>query len=234
MTATYKIVAHEARGWQTSNRIGSYSLWQLADDPNGKAKHIMGARSLGMLQDKMDAAGITTAQLVNAQRFPLKTADERAAIKQAKLDKERTRQHHCQVCARAIMDNTGLIAKHGYTIPRGWHEQTASCAGAGHVAYEKGRDVLPHVIASIDTFIRSTEERIEKVQKDEARLFERPRHSFSGRKEEPKEIPMSSPTYPLRKEEVLRELKSDISIARRERRHYQKRYDDWKPMEAAQ
>lgn len=53
---------------------------------------------------------------------------------------------HCQICARDIKANTGLIAHHGYQRPQyqGW--QTASCDGAKQLPYEVSRDFIPVVI----------------------------------------------------------------------------------------
>lgn len=52
---------------------------------------------------------------------------------------------HCQICAREIKANTGLIAHHGYQRPgSGW--QTASCDGAKQLPYEVSRDFIPVVI----------------------------------------------------------------------------------------
>lgn len=52
----------------------------------------------------------------------------------------------CQICARAIKANTGIIAHHGYQRPQyqGW--QTASCDGARQLPYEVSRDFIPVVI----------------------------------------------------------------------------------------
>lgn len=52
----------------------------------------------------------------------------------------------CQICARAIKANTGIIAHHGYQRPQyqGW--QTASCDGARQLPYEVSRGYIPVVI----------------------------------------------------------------------------------------
>lgn len=52
----------------------------------------------------------------------------------------------CQICARDIKANTGIIAHHGYQRPQfmGW--QTASCDGARQLPYEVSRDFIPVVI----------------------------------------------------------------------------------------
>jgi len=54
---------------------------------------------------------------------------------------------HCQVCARPILANTGIIAHHGYERPgSGW--QTASCFGARALPYERAHDRLDAAIVS--------------------------------------------------------------------------------------
>lgn len=60
----------------------------------------------------------------------------------------------CQICARPIKANIGIIAHHGYRRPQrnsGW--QTASCMGARHLPYEESCDVLPRAIKSCEDFI---------------------------------------------------------------------------------
>lgn len=53
----------------------------------------------------------------------------------------------CQICARAIKANTGVIAHHGYQRPgMGW--QTRSCFGAMHKPYEVSRDAIKACIIS--------------------------------------------------------------------------------------
>jgi len=52
---------------------------------------------------------------------------------------------HCQICGRAILANTGVIAHHGYKRPGdGW--QTSSCFGARYRPYEIACDALPDAI----------------------------------------------------------------------------------------
>ena len=51
----------------------------------------------------------------------------------------------CQICGRAILAKTGLIAHHGYQRPDGRGYQTASCPGARELPYEVSRDFIPTV-----------------------------------------------------------------------------------------
>lgn len=69
-------------------------------------------------------------------------ASELAAEKKARS----LRALHCQICARDILADTGLIAHHGYERPGdGW--QTESCPGARELPYENNRDKLGVYIA---------------------------------------------------------------------------------------
>lgn len=74
------------------------------------------------------------------QRRRKLTAEETAA--NARLKAERAAASMtCQVCGRAILANTGLIAHHGYQRPGlGW--QTGSCHGARALPYEADKAVL--------------------------------------------------------------------------------------------
>lgn len=74
-------------------------------------------------------------------------------IKMHSLTKEADeRKNTCQICARPILANTGLIAHHGYQRPGGgW--QTKSCAGARHLPYEESCDMLPPTIEAIKAYI---------------------------------------------------------------------------------
>lgn len=55
---------------------------------------------------------------------------------------------HCQICARPIKANTGIIAHHGYRRPYAY-VQTASCFGARHRPYEAAHDALDAYIPMI-------------------------------------------------------------------------------------
>lgn len=63
----------------------------------------------------------------------------------------------CQVCGRAIKSAKGVIAHHGYQRPYGWHEQTASCAGARYAPYEVSCDRLKEVIEQVVKFLERQE-----------------------------------------------------------------------------
>lgn len=58
----------------------------------------------------------------------------------------------CQICAREVKANTGLIAHHGYRRPgQGW--QTSSCMGARYRPYEVACDAIQRAIEAIETFL---------------------------------------------------------------------------------
>lgn len=67
---------------------------------------------------------------------------------------KRTKHTHrgeCQICCgkHAVDNRTGLLADHGYKVPEHWHQRTGSCAGAGALPYEKGRDVIPRFVQAL-------------------------------------------------------------------------------------
>lgn len=92
-------------------------------------------------------------------RYRRTTAAERAATKARNLELKAERAGKCatcQICARAILANTGLIAHHGYQRPsHGW--QTASCMGARFRPYEVACDALPPAIEAVKDHIARTE-----------------------------------------------------------------------------
>lgn len=71
----------------------------------------------------------------------------------------------CQICARSIKANTGLIAHHGYERPGGgW--QTKSCMGARYLPYEQSCDRIPVAIESVQNFIADRLETIERFKQN--------------------------------------------------------------------
>lgn len=69
----------------------------------------------------------------------------------------------CQICARAIKANTGIIAHHGYQRPQyqGW--QTASCDGARQLPYEVSRDYIPVVIERYKLHAKNQEDMADEM-----------------------------------------------------------------------
>lgn len=68
----------------------------------------------------------------------------------------------CQICARPIKANTGLIAHHGYKRPgQGW--QTSSCRGARHLPYEESCDLIPVAIEEINEYVERQQERLTEL-----------------------------------------------------------------------
>lgn len=81
-------------------------------------------------------------------------------------------KNHCQICAREIKANTGLIAHHGYQRPgTGW--QTASCDGAKQLPYEVSRDFIPVVIERYKTFAANQEALADEMLRNPAATITR-------------------------------------------------------------
>lgn len=68
----------------------------------------------------------------------------------------------CQICARPIKANTGVIANHGYTRP-GYGWQTASCFGARFKPYEVSRDAIKSCIISYTEAGKNQEARLAEL-----------------------------------------------------------------------
>lgn len=67
----------------------------------------------------------------------------------------------CQICARPIEANTGVIAHHGYKRPgNGW--QTASCFGARRLPYEVSCDAIPEAIESALRYVAEEEKALQR------------------------------------------------------------------------
>lgn len=93
-------------------------------------------------------------------RYSKYAGDRERAAARVPIEKKKA-QHHCQICERAIHDNTGTIALHGYKRPgHGW--QTPSCMGAKHQAYEFACDALPPAIKAITEYIEQQEAALAK------------------------------------------------------------------------
>lgn len=87
----------------------------------------------------------------------------------------------CQICARDIKANTGIIAHHGYLRPgTGW--QTASCDGAKHLPYEVSRDFIPVVIKRYKLHAINQESLADDMLRNPAVIITRiKRHAYSGK-----------------------------------------------------
>jgi hypothetical protein len=86
------------------------------------------------------------------RKSPPRPAAEIAAEKAEKDRQAKT----CQICARRIFAESGVIAHHGYERPgEGW--QTASCPGARRLPFEVEKTVLEdHVAGQKDRLERIT------------------------------------------------------------------------------
>ena len=90
------------------------------------------------------------------EAYRIQAHEIRKAIAAARKAAEPKRDKTCQVCGAAILDNTGVIAHHGYTRPAGWYSQTASCLGARYVAYQHSCDRLKEVAAGLTRWVADT------------------------------------------------------------------------------
>lgn len=82
------------------------------------------------LREKIKAASVVKCE-------PVRTAKQREADEKART---------CQICARPIFAETGVIAHHGYERP-GYGYQTSSCWGARYLPFETDRSILLNYIA---------------------------------------------------------------------------------------
>ena len=145
----------------------------------------------------------------------------------------------CQICARAILANTGTIAHHGYKRPeQGW--QTESCYGAKKLPYQESRDAIPPYIQSLKNYQINQSERIESLQKKETaftvqkeRRVRNPdtsRHASYFINEKYTEVyERNTPEWNKEKSNRIAEAERQIKSAGIEIERVQQRYNDWKP-----
>jgi hypothetical protein len=79
-------------------------------------------------------------------------------------------QMTCQVCARPIFAETGLIAHHGYQRP---YEgvQTASCHGARHMPFECSKDALEQEIELVQASVDKLAAHIAEVEAERRSIY---------------------------------------------------------------
>lgn len=124
-----------------------------------------------MRVDKYLASGMTFAEAAAARR---RDREANAAANAAKRAEHAAaiENSHCQICERAILSNTGVVAHHGYQRPgHGW--QTASCFGARYRPYEVACDALPPAIESLASYIAGRETALRKLKAYPPRGIER-------------------------------------------------------------
>ena len=98
------------------------------------------------------------------QRRRSLSAEEIAANKAAREARERA-SLTCQICARGILANNGVIAHHGYERP-GQYYQTASCMGARELPFEVSRDVLGSLIEQLKVWAKDQDELAASVREE--------------------------------------------------------------------
>lgn len=156
---------------------------------------------------------------------------------------------HCQICARPIKANTGIIAHHGYERPhqQGW--QTASCDGARQLPYEVSRDFIPVVIERYRMHAKNQQDIADNMLRSPAATITRiHRHAFSGEqyKTEDFELPAGFDPYAAvnagarsfsfasYENEFVKQYETHRSNEREIKEaieFLQRRYDEWKPVE---
>lgn len=95
------------------------------------------------------------------QRRRTLSAEEKAANAAARAARE-SASLTCQICGRAILANTGVIAHHGYTRPVPY-TQTSSCMGARELPFEASRDKLGWLIDQLATWIADQEKHVADI-----------------------------------------------------------------------
>lgn len=75
-----------------------------------------------------------------------------------------THKGTCQICGRQhkVNTNTGMLAKHGYTIDFGWFNGT--CTGSDNLPYEKSCDMTKKSISLTNDYINTLKNKIESIK----------------------------------------------------------------------
>lgn len=147
----------------------------------------------------------------------------------------------CQICAREIKANTGVIGHHGYQRPFGWHQQTASCEGARHLPYEVSRDHIPVVIERYkvyaknqtdmaDEMLRSPADKITRYARssyDSDTTFEKPDDFDPYAIVNGEKYAMYN-TYESEFRRNYRDHRKNAQDINNEIQRLQQRYDDWR------
>ncbi len=171
---------------------------------------------------------------------------EIAREKEEKAKASRT----CQICARAIFAESGLIAHHGYKRP-GDGQQTASCYGARQLPFERSRAVLGRLIQTVIIPQRDKARAEAEAIQNETRApyFEVPGAWFTQRIEVTREsfswcyaVKLARSKYRppavLLTFEALRDncaalLEREAETLENERKQQQARFDAWTQIEGA-
>lgn len=147
----------------------------------------------------------------------------------------------CQICARDIKANTGVIAHHGYQRPFGWRQQTASCFGARHLPYEKSCDAILPYLERLADWLTTQQNRLQEMMTNppetltESRLYGSYRDPAVFTKPEgfdpEKNLAWGAHrayTYESEHASVTRQTKRNIKEIEGEIDFMQKRLADWK------
>lgn len=224
--------------------------WSVPDCHAWKAKHAAMFARFPAAVEKGNACAALRASIKAAP-----TVEKKPSARQAALAVERSRAKTCQICERAILAETGLIAHHGYERPGdGW--QTASCFGARALPFEVSRDRLGEYV---DALARERDRLREKLAavSDETRpsvLHWRERSPVPGREQVSKNTEVTRATFDAKlaefpaavahykwhraplsfdvvKSENVASIGRKYEHFREEHTRQKRRYDGWKPVE---
>ena len=180
------------------------------------------------------------------QRRRTLSAEEKAANAAARAARE-SASLTCQICGRAILANTGVIAHHGYERPSQFY-QTKSCIGARELPFEASRDELGKYIVALTNGVDAQDRIIASIIAEERpvtrtytahehRYMQRPptsrveftRETFAAVKAATPEAFRHSGvhTFDQFKESDVRFHQSHRDMLFDERKICQKRFDAW-------
>lgn len=143
-----------------------------------------------------------------------------------------TRRKTCQICARPILANTGVIAHHGYKVL--WNEFHGSCQGAMELSFEKSRSVLESHIAGVRSTILTKESYVQELNRtndplQETRKVKLYLDESVNRYTEYKKFDYTpgTPEYVSYKRQLISKIESEIRNLIRYTEQQQVRYDEW-------
>lgn len=129
-----------------------------------KEKH---AVKFAAYPEEVKRAGEVAAFRAQVAAMEVVKKEKKKTVAQLKKEAE---AKQCQICARPIFAEVGVIAHHGYERP-GWGYQTASCWGARHLPYEVSREELGRHIELLKERMAEMVKAKRAVQFEEVPLF---------------------------------------------------------------
>lgn len=143
----------------------------------------------------------------------------------------------CQICGREIKANTGLIAHHGYQRPYQAGYQTASCAGAKYLPYEKSCDRLKEYIPMLAGQIREIKKNLKRFIAEPPQTITRYSQYFESKTYtrpenfDPERYKGAAPAYSYEStyNSQRNEMESSIRYATMDLEIMEGRLQNWKP-----